>query len=680
MPMRYALLVGVDHYLNDGSRRHQNGNTVSLKDLNGCVNDVESIRELLERVYSFEDISMLVSPSCAPLESKTTDAVEPTQLSDPDRLPTFSNMKREFESIRDKAVSGDFFFFHFSGHGARIDRVARSPLGREKDPSLMTADYCCGKPAVRGWQLNRWLKRLNQKGIQVVVSLDSCHSGGAWRGDDAKCRTPDNWSSVPNLPVDELAASQEEEDDAAAESASRTAELETSWSLNPEAFTLMTACSTDQKAAERNHNGKIGGAFTHELLKYLKDNEYYVTYRMTRDHLQAKLNPQTPVSLLWEFGALLDIPLGVQFEGCRAIIPAGRAHGVHQGSEFAPFPLTSTLTLSIDYVEEFKSSARISAETREVLGQYKNMVMTSRWSLGKGCTLRVLVDPVLGSEFRDVLRRSLESRIVSAVQVAETSQGGDDDGGGGGVDSGNGKLMVFKLQSDGEEAIKIVGPEWLVGCSEPIWALKPGSYRYDDNENLKVEELAAEVATPLVHLARFGQTLHIRPEEEEEEEEQAPFEVTLVPDGGKPEADTYPAEQKFRYTFRNTSDQDLHFTLLNITSEFQIQQLFPSTDSRQTVAPGRSKSFKFAIFIPTIPPEFQHLVRPRASFRDIMRTLVSRDNSVSWRTLEMPSIWEADKVKAIATRSEDKRNAVLEVEEEGWWVCDRYITTSTEVE
>ncbi len=145
---------------------------------------------------------------------------------------------------------GDLFFFHFSGHGAELQPTSRSPPGRPTDPSLMTMDFCCGKPAVRGWQLNEWLKKLNKKKVRTIVILDSCHSGGAWRRTGESFRTPEGWKNVANLPADEEAITE-----TAVKLSGRGGALEMSWSINPDGFTLMAACGSDELAAETTVNG-----------------------------------------------------------------------------------------------------------------------------------------------------------------------------------------------------------------------------------------------------------------------------------------------------------------------------------------------------------------------------------------------------------------------------------------
>lgn len=662
MPKRYALLVGVDHYFSDGLRNlktHQ----VSLGNLQGCVNDAEAFRGFLERTYRFDKISVLLSP-LQKLSPSDTHAV-PFD----DSLPTFANIKRQFNALAALTQPGDLFFFHFSGHGALLNTTSKSPIGRDKDPSLMTADYCCGKPALRGWQLNRWLKRLDRKNVQVVVSLDSCYSGGAWRGyqrDVVGYRTPDEWPlSIPNSRADLEALKDEESDDGdMLEPASRDAVLETSWSINPQAFTLMTACETYQKAAEVKHeDGKIGGAFTCGLIEYLEDSKFQVSYRMARDYLQAKLEPQRPTCFGRDrfhfFGKSEPLnanPISFRLENDRVHINAGRAHGICIGSEFTPFPVspTTALTITINNIEEFKSSAEPTREFKEALKRHRSeMVIPSRWCLGNHMIFRVAVDSSLGKDFQRSLREILKSRIVNEIDITEDAR--DDD-------------TVFKIRHD-RTGTKIVGPERVIGYDGPVRALMLGNL----SGNSKPAALAAEVAAPLLHLARFQHTLELKPESTSMRQ---PFVVSVVPSDETTTASggSYATGQRFVYVFKNTSNEDLYLAVLNITPEFKIQQLIPPNDFPDRVGPGGAIKRIFTFNLPdTLPTQLEHEIH-RSDRRDIIRTLVSTECVSTWKALELPEIWDADKVDSPAARSA-LRNVTVERETE-WWVSDTHVTTT----
>lgn len=657
---RYALLVGVDCYLvNNGARRFTDGGEVFLPNLRGCINDVRTIETLLQEQYdmSRDDITVLSSSLPDPLIDGNHENMEPVELGEPDRLPTFHKIRREFRSMRDKAVSGDFFFFHFSGHGARLPRVHNSPLSRENDPSLLTVDFCRGKRAVRGWELNIWLKALNEKGVRVVVSLDSCYSGGAWRAGDSVIgyRTPEDWGShsVVNLATDE-----DEGDD---QPEFRAGELPTSWSLNPENFTLMTACGADQKAAELIRNNKVGGHFTHALLDYLKKSNYRVTYRMALEHLHQMLDPQRPQihgrDRFLFFGnsePFSVTPLKALAQGDRVFIPAGRAHGVSEGSEFVPFTSVPHFTgaITIDSVEEFTSSARLPFETRRLLHQHNDTIVVSRWCLTPGSILRVVLDkafePTEG--FQESLLNALVSHVASAVEVTRIGEF---------VGEVAPQDTVFTLQGGRQQGIRIRGPEELIGYNDSV---RPLVIPCAD----EVEELAAAVASPLLHLARFGRTLNLNPADS------LSFKVSLLPaPQGTPEMPSYSQDQRFTYVFENTDFQDLFLAILNLTPEFGIKQLWPPTDSQRRVKPRQLVKLSPRFQMPQAPAKIQNLLH-QTSRREIIRTVVTTREGVSWKMLELPSIWDANRVTT--TQSSDFREGIIEAwEADEWSVFDSQI-------
>ncbi|KAF6824710.1 hypothetical protein CMUS01_10122 [Colletotrichum musicola] len=236
------------------------------------------------------------------------------------------------------------FLFHFSGHGAELDPVAASPDRHRKDPSLLTADFCRGGPEVRGWQLNAWLRRLNEERIRVVVMLDSCHSGGAWR--DGRSRTPTGWQATPNLPADEQATLGIE-----SSSALRAAGLLKSWAVDPDGFTLMAACESHERAAEEFVDGRTVGAFTHAVFAYLTGGgrrRTPPTYRTVRNRDKLRFLGRTEPFLV--------APLVVRVEAGMVYLPVGKAHGVDRESEFTSL-MQCGLVFSAEDVGDFVSRA-----------------------------------------------------------------------------------------------------------------------------------------------------------------------------------------------------------------------------------------------------------------------------------------------------------------------------------
>jgi hypothetical protein len=644
---RYVLLVGIDLYLNDGSRTLENGQIVSLDNLAGCVNDIKAMEAFLQSKYQIDHLSTLTS---ALPDTMDKDDIKPAESSD--RLPTFINIKREFDAVYRQANAGDLFLFHFSGHGARLNRVKGSPAGRLKDPSLLTMDFCCGQPALRGWQLNEWLKRLHEKGVQVVVVLDSCYSGGAWRA-GGRFRTPNKWPSLPNLPTDELAV-----EVITSDSVSRNAELETSWAIDPKGFTLLAACTGDEKAAENTINGKARGAFTHALLNYLERVELAVTYRMIRDHLMQCLTGQSPRvygrDKLLFFGSkepFCATPLFVQIEGDTVIVPVGKAHGIHRKSEFMPFPPTTEITFSIENVGDFECSATISPELIHILQDHQYMVIPSRWSLGDE-PLKLTVDSSFGSAFQQSLYEYLQCQISSSIEVIEGIEG----------DRIDGNPNTLRLEQWAGDA-KIFGPKSLVGYSGPV---RPLQLVGDDPR-----ELAADAAAALGHLARYNQILNLGAQASQEP---PPFEVTLEPVNGGTNMGPLPHNQKLKFRFVNNGEDDLYFTIMLLGPAFHVEQFYPTQDYPWEVAAGGKKEFVFNMSLPSSGPQWALEVLSNSTRRDIFRTLVTKGKQVSWKTLELPEIWDTRRVE-VGRGASRKRHARPPCIEAMWWVQDREVIT-----
>ncbi|KAL7924176.1 caspase domain-containing protein [Trichoderma austrokoningii] len=641
MPKRYALLVGIDLYLNDGSRNSSTHRKLSLHNLRGCTNDVEAIGSFLRDEYEFENISILTSSFPV---TNDEEAIYESPVEPPNRLPTFANIEAEFDAVRKDAVAGDFFFFHYSGHGARLLRQRDSPKSNRIDePSLITVDFCCGQPAVRGWKLNQWLKRLNEKGIYVVATLDSCYSG---------------WNFVSNMPVDDQAVANSV---GITERARRDAKLETSWSINPESFTLMAACGSQEYAAEKVVNGKNYGAFTWELLEYLRHSKkrsgrgLNVTYRMISDQLRACLEGQTPEvygrDRLLFFGShepFFATPIVVQAEGNKITIPVGRAHGVNIGSEFMISSDLRGAVFTVDNVDELQCNAVINNKLLLILKHFRHTVFLCRWSLGEEKTLRVYVDLAYGSNFRNRLQNRLTERFTSPIELLESAES---------------PVEGLQLNKLGEDDAAIRGPAWLTGSDGPV---RPLNLR-----NGNTNELAASAAFALAHLARFRQILLLRPQNSSEQ----PFNVTIKPVNGRVAA-LYPLNQKFRFTFANNSDYDLHITVMVFSPEFNIEQLYPSRDYPQTISGRQKKSFNFSMRLPD-GPKWVTESCCRTYRLDIIRTLVTTGRRVSWKCLELPNIWDCGRADLCQPQSSMRNSSTTPEPIVDWYSHDEKVVTGS---
>jgi hypothetical protein len=162
---RYALLIGINDY--SASRLPAiPGRSVPDRDvpnLDGAVNDVQIMRDLLVTLYGFKaaDIGILT-----------------------DQTATRSAIFRELgRRLVDAARSGDIVFFYFSGHGSQV-RNSRSREADRLDESILPADSRRGAPDIRDKELLAIFNAILDRGARLTIVLDTCHSGSGARGLD----------------------------------------------------------------------------------------------------------------------------------------------------------------------------------------------------------------------------------------------------------------------------------------------------------------------------------------------------------------------------------------------------------------------------------------------------------------------------------------------------------------
>ncbi|MCL1475515.1 caspase family protein [Argonema antarcticum] len=162
-PRKLALLVGI--------------NTYSDQPLQGCVTDVSLQQQLLINRFGFNSKDILTVT---------------------DRQATRSNILTAFEEhLIKQAKPGDVVVFHFSGHGSRVkDPDKDTPDGLNS--TFVPVDYSQttennAVQDIMGHTLFLLMKAVQTENLTVV--LDSCHSGGAKRG-NFRVRSRDGGSQL----------------------------------------------------------------------------------------------------------------------------------------------------------------------------------------------------------------------------------------------------------------------------------------------------------------------------------------------------------------------------------------------------------------------------------------------------------------------------------------------------
>ena len=135
---KYALLVGINYE-----------NTTS--ELKGCKNDVEKLKETLERKFQYraQNITTLLESQC-----------------------TRDNILSKFSELLQKASAGDRVFFSFSGHGYFYHDYSRDEMDG-KDELVVTVDRKC----IFDDEFKNIIMQHLKKEVTLVAIFDNCHSG-----------------------------------------------------------------------------------------------------------------------------------------------------------------------------------------------------------------------------------------------------------------------------------------------------------------------------------------------------------------------------------------------------------------------------------------------------------------------------------------------------------------------
>ncbi|KAL7892096.1 hypothetical protein HDV64DRAFT_284520 [Trichoderma sp. TUCIM 5745] len=669
-PKRYAFLVGIDHYLNNGSRVLEDGNVLSVGNLQGCFNDVIAIEAFLRKRYMLKSIDILASP----LPNDTSEDAAKFR-DDPLLWPTYKNIRQKFENIYMSIEPGDFLFFHFSGFGAFLAPVDGSPPHEE--PALLTTDFGCGQPAVRGWVLNEWLKNFADMSVHVTVSLDSCYSSEEQGKRGERYRTPNYWpwpQPIPNLSLDQYVPHQDRnsfDQDILHRSIKNSSGRNLyddlwQWSLDHEAFTLITACLRNEMAAEKTIDGIVHGVFTYELLKYLdqdhldQDDSFFANESIQNQlwsRMEARQRPEIysrETQLLFfdsRFEHYYTAPLLCRKVGNKVIIPVGKAHGICLGTEFALYPRTSDDVFRVIYVEDFVCKGYLPIRYDYGIHLYLRkscLVVPLRWSLGEAA-LRIVVDPSLDASWQNSLLIALKRWISSPVELVS-----------GGEDLAGTNLLRLDVH---QENVRIRGPQSLVGYENLIGHI---------NIPLDDMRVATKSALFLAHLARFKHLLDLR---ETEQSEPRPFSETLellkpADSGSRTGSNEY--ETRYEYALKNNSERELYFTMVVLGPQFSIEQLYPASSTR-AVPPYSRRRVRFSTKLPKFPAHMTNIFEEQ-NRRYIIRTLVATSSHLSWDSIQLPRVWDAYQAKSPVKRT--KRGFAENKNPSGkWWISNHEIIT-----
>jgi len=151
-----------------------------------------------------------------------------------DRDATMGRVRAEIKRAASALKAGDWFVLSYSGHGSQRDCSWAM--------SRTTESLCCYDGLVDDVWFRRWLGGF-ESGVNVVVILDSCFSGGMDKASGRRVRVAPMWV-VRKL---RAGAAQGEPEEKGLKSN----------------LTLLSACDVDETAED----GELNGAFTGALVR-----------------------------------------------------------------------------------------------------------------------------------------------------------------------------------------------------------------------------------------------------------------------------------------------------------------------------------------------------------------------------------------------------------------------------
>lgn len=160
-PAKRALLIGIDDYTASTLPAITPTPHRGWPDLQGATNDVRILSEMLVLRYGFERRNIIILTNQQATRAAILHAID--------------------EHLVRPTHRSDIVFYYFAGHGAQVPNAASDePDGL--DESIVPADSRRGAADIRDKELRPLFNAILDRGAQLTLLLDHCHSGGSFRG------------------------------------------------------------------------------------------------------------------------------------------------------------------------------------------------------------------------------------------------------------------------------------------------------------------------------------------------------------------------------------------------------------------------------------------------------------------------------------------------------------------
>jgi hypothetical protein len=262
---RKALLVGINDY--PGTQN----------DLQGCVNDVTNVYDVLVKYFSFLPAEIVVLSNSRARKSAIIDGLK---------------------SLLGSGKEGDTLVFHYSGHGSQVRDAEGDELEDGKDEVICPYDFDWSDGFIKDDDLASLVAGM-KKGVRLEIILDSCHSGTGTReiildrrslpyAGPSKLDAAALWES-PHCIRPRFLAPPADIALRADEVFGRELRLRRIARADPMNHVLWAACRSDQFSADAEIDGKPAGAFTYYFCRHLRDTQGRVTREQLLKLVRASL-------------------------------------------------------------------------------------------------------------------------------------------------------------------------------------------------------------------------------------------------------------------------------------------------------------------------------------------------------------------------------------------------------
>ena len=544
-PTKWALLIGIDKYLN-------------INDLQGAANDVRMMRQLLTTKYGFPEanVDTLVN------EQATHEGI--------------------VNAIRNHLIAnvqpGDIVVLHYSGHGSKMRDASGDELDGLDETIVPHDSRMPGHFDVTDDQINGLLSQITAVTQNVTLIFDSCHSGTVTRG-----------ALTRNVPADDRQPPDPPQYARSVSGGQNVAFYQPGSNL-----ALLSSAVSDQLAAEHVVGGRSYGAFTFFFVKALEAAAAPLTYRDVIDQVRGNIQrfaynqkPQlegagAETFVFSDSSGVTDAyfetaPLGSN----RVMISGGSVHGLTKGSLFDVYspgvrrfaadvrPLARVELTSVGAVE---SVGRIEGNAEQV-PRASRAVEVSR-------------------NFADVQLHVAYHGLETSAQLRQVK---------GRLDEWSHIKTVPEAEREYNILIVDDGAHLLIERADTTIVSTPVPKGAPNAVDRIVEQVDAwvkwfnvlSITNPAPKVSVDFMINAIEPDGDS----RSPFmQPSLVE-----EVATLVEGEQFEVIVKNTSNRDLFITLIDVSSDGSISQIFPPPGAAEQLAKGQEWRDRWQTFI---PPEF----------------------------------------------------------------------------